>query len=61
MKQITQSVAHQATVVQFESYAREQTGRAFLQPRTIELRLAAREAFQRQKFRTNCSDCVPNL
>ena len=61
MKQTNQSVVQSATVVQFEAFAREQTGRAFLQPRTIEMRLRAREAFQVQKFRTNCSDCVPNL
>lgn len=33
----------------------------FLTPERVTKMLAERRAFQIVKFRTNCSDCVPNL
>lgn len=33
----------------------------FLTPERVAKMLQARRAFQIVKFRTNCSDCVPNL
>jgi hypothetical protein len=33
----------------------------FLTPSRVEKMLAERRSFQIVKFRTNCSDCVPNL
>jgi hypothetical protein len=33
----------------------------FLTPSRVEKMLAERRSFQVVKFRTNCSDCVPNL
>jgi hypothetical protein len=49
-------------IVLLETFAQKRAmGSAFLQPNAIELRLRAREDFQSQKFRTNCTDCVPNL
>jgi hypothetical protein len=33
----------------------------FLTPERVEKMLSERRSFQIVKFRTNCSDCVPNL
>jgi hypothetical protein len=48
-------------VVDISLFAKSDVGHALLRPRMIELRLRQREQFQLTKFRTNCSDCVPNL
>jgi len=37
------------------------TTTVFLTPRRISMMLRERRAFQVVKFRTNCTDCVPNL
>lgn len=37
------------------------TPSVFLTPDRVEKMLSERRSFQIVKFRTNCSDCVPNL
>jgi hypothetical protein len=59
MQPSIKKVVETDNIVLLETFAQKRS--AFLQPHAIELRLRAREDFQSQKFRTNCTDCVPNL
>ena len=45
----------------FESETTEVTTPLLLLPELIEKMIAERESFQVAKFRTTCTDCVPNL